>query len=329
MPHASGLMSQVSGLRAQGHVSSSDRPVSKPGLDPARHPVPDSRFRFPIPDSRLPIPTPDPEHMPPFRTIDISDPRFEAEGLRHVTVKSPSLRGRGDVTVWSPAGVDAGGTRGPPAWCLRQPLVLGPQGWRTSNGEPVDWRGPRSRRSRWPCRATACAAMAPPTCGMATAPTTSAGSSTRYRSLLVRRSPDLDASAPLCLAGLSMGGFGALRLGARHCHTRAGYLGSLVDDTLRADGTVRRGGSGRVRDVRRRGVRTRRDHRRRHGSCRRCGSTAASTTNCSSSTASCIARYSCAVSTTSYEEFPGGHTWPYWEAHLDDTLRFFGKALRP
>jgi S-formylglutathione hydrolase FrmB len=28
-----------------------------------------------------------------------------------------------------------------------------------------------------------------------------------------------------------------------------------------------------------------------------------------------------------YEEFPGGHTWSYWEAHLDDTLRFFGKVL--
>jgi enterochelin esterase-like enzyme len=30
-----------------------------------------------------------------------------------------------------------------------------------------------------------------------------------------------------------------------------------------------------------------------------------------------------------YEEFPGGHTWPYWEARLDDTLRFFGKVVRP
>ena len=57
---------------------------------------PDPRSaRFPIPGSR----------MLPFRTIDISDPRFEAEGLRHVTVKSPSLRGRGDLTVWAPAGV--------------------------------------------------------------------------------------------------------------------------------------------------------------------------------------------------------------------------------
>ncbi len=28
-----------------------------------------------------------------------------------------------------------------------------------------------------------------------------------------------------------------------------------------------------------------------------------------------------------YEEFPGGHEWPYWERHLVDMLKFFGKAL--
>ena len=28
-----------------------------------------------------------------------------------------------------------------------------------------------------------------------------------------------------------------------------------------------------------------------------------------------------------YEEFEGGHEWPYWELHLEDTLRFFGNIL--
>ena len=28
-----------------------------------------------------------------------------------------------------------------------------------------------------------------------------------------------------------------------------------------------------------------------------------------------------------YEEFPGGHEWPYWETHLVDTLRFFAENL--
>jgi S-formylglutathione hydrolase FrmB len=29
-----------------------------------------------------------------------------------------------------------------------------------------------------------------------------------------------------------------------------------------------------------------------------------------------------------YQEFPGGHEWPYWELHLADTLRFFAATLR-
>ena len=39
-----------------------------------------------------------------FHTVCLSDPRFESDGLRCVTVKSPALRGRGDVTVWAPDG---------------------------------------------------------------------------------------------------------------------------------------------------------------------------------------------------------------------------------
>ena len=30
-----------------------------------------------------------------------------------------------------------------------------------------------------------------------------------------------------------------------------------------------------------------------------------------------------------YEEFSGGHQWPYWTEHLEDTLRFFEGCLPP
>jgi enterochelin esterase-like enzyme len=29
-----------------------------------------------------------------------------------------------------------------------------------------------------------------------------------------------------------------------------------------------------------------------------------------------------------YQEFPGGHEWQYWETHLSDSLRFFGRWAR-
>ena len=37
-----------------------------------------------------------------FRTIEISEPRFELEGLRWVTVKSSALRHRADLTLFVP-----------------------------------------------------------------------------------------------------------------------------------------------------------------------------------------------------------------------------------
>ena len=43
-----------------------------------------------------------------FHTIEVSDPRFEREHLRHVTVKSPALRARADLTVFVSPGVEAG-----------------------------------------------------------------------------------------------------------------------------------------------------------------------------------------------------------------------------
>src|SRR6476659_7833385 len=37
-----------------------------------------------------------------FFTIEISDPRFEKENLRHITIRSKNLPGRGDMTAYVP-----------------------------------------------------------------------------------------------------------------------------------------------------------------------------------------------------------------------------------
>lgn len=29
-----------------------------------------------------------------------------------------------------------------------------------------------------------------------------------------------------------------------------------------------------------------------------------------------------------YEEFPGGHEWPYWEQHIEDSLKFFNECIK-
>jgi hypothetical protein len=38
-----------------------------------------------------------------YRAIEFSDPAFESTNLRQITVKSQSLRGRGDITVFVPS----------------------------------------------------------------------------------------------------------------------------------------------------------------------------------------------------------------------------------
>jgi enterochelin esterase-like enzyme len=40
--------------------------------------------------------------MQKFRTVELSDPGFERDGLRHITVKSASLKRRGDITFFIP-----------------------------------------------------------------------------------------------------------------------------------------------------------------------------------------------------------------------------------
>ena len=44
--------------------------------------------------------------MKTFRTIEISDPHFENNFLRYITVKSENLKGRGDICLFVPPGIE-------------------------------------------------------------------------------------------------------------------------------------------------------------------------------------------------------------------------------
>jgi putative tributyrin esterase len=45
--------------------------------------------------------------MSKFRTTSISDPKFESDNLRFITLKTPNLKGRGDICVFVPDGSTA------------------------------------------------------------------------------------------------------------------------------------------------------------------------------------------------------------------------------
>jgi putative tributyrin esterase len=267
--------------------------------------------------------------MSQFRTIEISDPRFEQEGLREITFKSPSLRGRADVTLWLPPGAES----------VRDlPLVLLLHGVYGSH-----WAWTRNGGVHRTARRLIDASEIPP---MALAmPSDSLvfdGSGyvdqpgRNVERYIVDEVPacvrevaaPVTAQSPLFVAGLSMGGFGALRLGAKYPDRFAGISGhssithfaqmaKFAEEPLSAYGPPPEHEQSVLHWMT--------AHRDRLPPVR---------FDCGTDDPLIDENRRLHRDLTSqnvphtYEEFPGGHAWQYWEAHVADSLRFFGRIAR-
>jgi S-formylglutathione hydrolase FrmB len=157
----------------------------------------------------------------PLVPVELSDPAYEVDGIRHATANSRALGRRGDVTFWAPP--DAGGPL---------PLVVLLHGVYGSH-----WAWAYKAGAH---RAGARGALAMPSDGLF-------GLGSGYVShgggdfaswildevpwLAAQAIPGVDPDAPIALVGLSMGGFGALLLAARHPdRVRAAYGMSSITD---------------------------------------------------------------------------------------------------
>lgn len=268
--------------------------------------------------------------MPTFRTIEVADERFLHEGLLPVTFKSPALRGRADVTFFVPGGSD--GARGLPLVLLLHGVYGSHWAWALKGGAhrtaaglieqgvippmvlamPSDglW-GDGSGYVRHPSGADheGCIVNEVPACAA---------------EVLGGR---VTAASPLFIAGLSMGGFGALRLGAKYATRFRGISGHssithfaqmarFVEEPLASYGPLPEAEQSVLHWM------------------------------ATNRAALPPVRFDCGTEDLlveenrqlhrdldargiphAYEEFPGGHEWPYWEIHLEDTLRFFARVL--
>lgn len=263
----------------------------------------------------------------PFRTLEVSDPALAPEGLVFVTVKSPSLHQRADLTLYVPP--QALGLRRVPivillhgvygshwAWAFKGgahrsaqrlidagdigPLVLAMPSdglWGDGSGYV---RHARQDFERWIVdEVPAAAAAALAVC---------------------------DERSPVAIAGLSMGGFAALRLAGRHPRrfvaaaglsaiTELSQLDALIEEPR--DTWVCEPAASRVLDALCHAEAPlpalRLDcgtedplvgpNRALHGALQAAG----------------IAHH--------YAEHPGGHDWPFWSRHIEDTLRFVARAM--
>ena len=262
-----------------------------------------------------------------FPTIETSDPRFERDGLRHIVVRSQALGRRADITVFVPAGhpkthsllLLLHGVYGSHwSWAQRtgvhllaqrmidageiEPLVIA----MPSDGLWGDGSGylphPGSDAESWIVDEVVAATR--------------------------QTVPCLEPNAQLSIAGLSMGGYGALRLGSRYAsqfaavsaHSPITHISQMGNFTcepldprrnLNADGTDPDEDLDPLFWMRKNRLilpRLRFD----------CGSSdplvAGSRALHTALAADQIAHV--------YEELPGGHEWSYWEQNIVRTLRF-------
>jgi putative tributyrin esterase len=267
--------------------------------------------------------------MPRFRTIESSDPRFEHEGLREITFKSPSLRGRADVTLWLPPGAES---------ATDLPLVLLLHGVYGSH-----WAWTRSGGvHRTALRLIETGeippmALAMPSDGLAFDGSGYVAHADRdFERYIVDEVPacvrevvkSVATASPMFIAGLSVGGFGALRLGAKYPDRFAGMAGhSSITHFSQMSKFVEEPLSdyGPLSEAEQSVLHWMLAHRDRLPPLRfDCGTNDLLIEENRLLHGELTAHHILHT----YEEFPGGHEWPYWEAHVADSLRFFGRCAR-
>jgi putative tributyrin esterase len=267
-------------------------------------------------------------HRAKFRTVERADPAISAEGLDFVTVKSPALQRRADVTLFVPAA--ARGVRNLPIVILLHGVYGSHWAWAL-----------KGRAHLTVTRLIAEGKLPPVAVLMPSDGLSGDGSGYVPQSgldaerwiiedvpaLARQLIPGCTERSPLLVAGLSMGGFGALRLAGKYpgriaaaaalsAVTETRQLQDLIEEStdgwssLPADRSALAaliGASGPLPPLR-----------------IDCGF---DDPLLDANRALHFALQRAFVSHL-YAESPGGHDWPYWSRTLEDSLIFFGDVLR-
>lgn len=265
---------------------------------------------------------------PAFRTIEVSDPRWEVDGLRWVTVKSRALKHRADLTLFVPK--EATSQKDVPLVILLHGVYASHWAWAMKGGAHRTAGGLIARQEIPPL------VLAMPSDGL-----WGDGSgylphhTADFERWIVEEVPAaaraavpaLSQASPLFINGLSMGGFGALRLAAKYPerfraaggHSSITHLDQfklVVEEPLELYDCPKEDQSVLQAMLQN----------------REC--LPALRIDCGSEDK--LIEYNRQLNRELkqagirhiYEEFPGGHSWPYWETHLADMLKFFAQRLK-
>ena len=259
-----------------------------------------------------------------YRNVEISDPIFEREHLRLLTFKSPALGGRGDVTLFVPPGCE--GRENLPLVLLLHGVYGSHWAWSLKGGA-----------HRTALRMIAQNLISPLIIAMPSDGLRGDGTgylphlSADYEGWIVddvvgcvtEMLPCLGTQSKRYIAGLSMGGYGALRLGAKYADrfravsghsslTHPAQLARFVEEPAAAYGVQEEAELEVLYWMRKNrdilppvrfdcgtGDDLVDENRRLHREL----------------TAEGIDHR--------YIEYEGGHSWAYWQEHISDTLLFF------
>jgi len=257
-------------------------------------------------------------------SVQLTGSRRASEALRVVSFESLALRGRGDVTVFVPAGTH-----------YDLPLVVLLHGvygnhWAWANNGGAHRTAARLIE-RGLMRPMVLAM--PADGGWAGAEGYGRHRNGEYESWIMDEVidsvaevvPELDLDPPLFLAGLSMGGYGALRLGAKYGRRIVGISAHSAVTHLAE--------SGRFIDDAQSGLRTDK-HSVGWWLIRNRATLAPLRFDCGTEDPLIEANRRLHADLIAhevphrYQEFPGYHSWDYWALHLPDTLLFFEECLR-
>ncbi|MGB5272503.1 MAG: alpha/beta hydrolase-fold protein [Flavobacteriaceae bacterium] len=262
-----------------------------------------------------------------FRTTQISNPEFESDHLRFITIKTDHLKGRGDICVFVPPGNEL---KDIPLVILLHGVYGSSWAWALNGG--VHHTALKMIRS---------AAIAPMAIAMPSDGLWGDGSGyTAHHGLdferwivddvpaaVIEHIEGVTERSPRFIAGLSMGGFGALRLGIKYgkrfmavsAHSAMTHFDQMklfveepVEELI-AHGAMNEG----IWDLVQR-------HRAKLPSLRfDCGKQ----DPLLEYNRKLHAQLKKAGIPHGYEEFEGGHEWAYWQEHVKDSLRFFDAVL--
>ena len=266
--------------------------------------------------------------MPRFRTVEISNPQFEANGLRFITVKTPNLKGRGDICVYAPSLTEKNETL--PIVILLHGVYGSAWSWAHSSGVHIKLNE-LIRSGQLPPMILAMPSDGLWGDGSAYLP----HNGLNFEKWIVEDVVDAVISSidgagknsPLFIAGLSMGGFGALRIGAKYGHKFRAMSGlssitSLPQMKLFVQESLKSYVQHNLIDEDL--LATFKHYRHQLPPMRfDCG------------TDDLLINHNRELHRKmnkegllhTYDENPGGHEWPYWSEHIITTLKFFTKHL--